>query len=83
MAEARFGLTKGLAFRNTECVQCSKAVRPFDEVMFDTLRKVGDIEIHCLGCGTMLRFHRKRAVARGENPPLSIAEVDERLGLTT
>ena len=57
--------------------KCRTEIIPGQKVFFDNL--ISD-RIYCQRCGLNLRFHRKRAVQRGESPPVTFADVDRRLG---
>jgi hypothetical protein len=34
--------------------------------------------LHCIACGQILRYHRKKALERGETLPVTMAEVNAR-----
>jgi hypothetical protein len=67
------------AFVTSTCISCDKKIRPFDEAFFDRLPSDQARPLHCRGCAVSLRFHRKRALLRGEPMPLTIEDVDRRL----
>ena len=68
------------AFRNGRCRSCDTKITPSTEVYFDMLATEGvDVVMHCVGCGVNLRYHRKRALLRGEQMPHTFDDVDERL----
>lgn len=46
-----------------------------DEVFVD----MATGKFFCKSCGSRLRYHRKKALGRGETLPLTFAEIDERL----
>jgi hypothetical protein len=69
------------AFVTSECRSCGKKIKPFDEAYFDSLDPADAVNrpLHCSGCAVNLRYHRKRALMRGEPMPLTFTDVDERL----
>ena len=56
--------------------ECGKSIQRMEECFMDTLSKG---KVYCERCGVMLRFHRKRAVQRGEDPPITFEQVDARM----
>ena len=68
------------AFRTTTCTSCGSKIVPSTEVHVDMLAGEGtNVVLHCVGCAVNLRYHRKRALLRGEQMPLTFDDVDERL----
>ena len=77
--EPTVGLAEVLANGDRLCrsAKCRRLIEKFDEAFLDEL--AGGGTLYCERCGTMLRFHRKRAIDRGEEPPLTFEHVDERM----
>lgn len=67
------------AFANTTCKSCGEKIKPTTEAYFDSLLSDGGRVFHCPRCAKSLRYHRKRALMRGEPMPASFDDVDERL----
>jgi len=55
---------------------CGTLIKRFEDCFIDELAKG---TTYCERCGVMLRFHRKRAVQRGEGPPITFEQVDARM----
>lgn len=55
--------------------KCSKPMVRGSKVFIDTVNQV----YYCEQCGMCLRFHRKKAHERGENPPKTFEDVDDRV----
>jgi hypothetical protein len=56
--------------------KCRQELKRGQNVFFDNMLLD---QVYCQRCGLNLRFHRKRAVGRGETPPVTFADVDRRL----
>lgn len=71
-------LIHALSLRRRQCAAklCGRLIDRLDEYWIDKL--AGDAE-YCKKCGIMLRYHRKKAGERGEAPPVTFEQVDERL----
>lgn len=68
------------AFRTSRCGSCEIKITPMTEVHVDMLAgQAPDVVLLCVGCGVNLRYHRKRALLRGEQMPITFDDVDERL----
>jgi hypothetical protein len=55
--------------------ECRRIVQAKENYFIDTL-VTGS---YCESCGKCLRYHRKKAIERGEKPPKTFKEVDARL----
>ncbi len=64
---------KGLWFCSSK--KCGKMVQQGNIIFIDKLSEA----IYCEGCGTCLRYHRKKAIERGETLPLDFESVDKRI----
>ena len=72
-----FGLRKLIWFsdRASKCAnsKCGKSLSNGTEFYYDTDKEAD----YCFQCGVCLRYHRKKAVERGEPAPAGFADIDE------
>jgi hypothetical protein len=54
---------------------CGKVLQQGDIIFIDRMSEA----IYCEKCGTCLRYHRKKAIERGEELPLNFESVDKRI----
>lgn len=69
-------LRRSYAFSVARCAapKCGRSLAVGAEVFMDLLSE----HTYCKPCGVSLRFHRKRAEARGEAAPVTYNDVEER-----
>jgi hypothetical protein len=69
-------LFSAISSTKRKCVAplCGAEIKRGDEIMIDQLSP----SVYCHKCGVNLRFHRKRAVGRGEPEPVTFTDVEAR-----
>ncbi len=66
---------RGLQARGcTNSDGCANTIKPGEPYFRDEARGTG----YCVPCGQRLRYHRKKALQRGEELPLTMADVHAR-----
>lgn len=53
--------------------ECPATIGPGERYMIDKMSESS----FCLPCGSSLRYHRKKAVERGQNPPITFADAEK------